>query len=368
MALGFGSRRGGNLVGGLSGVAAGATLMWFLDPRRGAARRADVGQRAGRAVREAEGLVESGARDLSHRTAGLVAEARARLRPEHADDEVIAERVRSRLGRLTSHPRSIEVSARGGEIALAGHVLEAEAARVVAGARAVRGVHGVEDRLERHATADVPDLQGAAHAPGPRAELFQATWSPGARLAGVTAGSILLGRALFGSGLLRPVYGVLGGGLLARAIANAPVREVAARAERGAQAKIEGARAKVEEVKSPAEGPAAAGTRREGRREEDRAGEPERRGLGEPPEGGWKMAGADAPGAVREPLAGSVHAEPPLGPPGRDATTAGIEPGPSWNEPAFPSSGPSAGARDVGGDAGEPREGAAREEPDDEET
>ena len=251
MGLGRRRRRGASganrLLGGMGSLAAGAGLMYFLDPGRGTARRADVKQRATRVARSAEQFVEAGARDLEHRARGLVHEARARMHPDRPDEEILAERVRARLGRLCSHPRAIQVSVReGGFVELKGPVLEAEAERVVEGIRHVRGVREVDDDLRRHATAEgVPALQGGPA--GPKPELLQETWAPGTRLAAGAAGLFLVGKALLGKGILRPAWGLAGAALLARAGANAPVRRVVAEGR-------EKARSAAAEVKeSPAE-------------------------------------------------------------------------------------------------------------------
>jgi hypothetical protein len=218
----FGRRRAdgvGRLIGGIGGgLAAGAGLMYFLDPLRGAARRAQVRDRAASAVRSAEDLVETGARDLEHRARGLAHEAKARLEAEPPSDEVLAERVRAALGRLTSHPGAIVVSARGGEVELSGRVLATEAPRVVAGARRVRGVRGLVDHLQHHASAEgIPALQGGGPAAGPRPELPQRSWSPALRLLAGAGGLFLVARAVLGGGWMRLLHGLAGWTLLARA-------------------------------------------------------------------------------------------------------------------------------------------------------
>jgi hypothetical protein len=78
-------------MGGLAVVAAGAGVAWMIDPRR----RGGLAQRAGRKLHEAEGFLESGARDLGHRAAGAAHEARARLTPERPGDEVPRRRPRA---------------------------------------------------------------------------------------------------------------------------------------------------------------------------------------------------------------------------------------------------------------------------------
>lgn len=218
-----GGRGGGGLLGSLGGIALGAALMYLLDARRGGARRAALRQQAAHAMRGAERLAGTGARDLSHRGRGLLAEVGAAFRRDPADDEVVAERVRARLGRLTPHAHAIRVAVRRGEVELRGPVLMgAEAHAVVEGVARVRGVRGVADRMERHAEGDaVPALQGGGERAA--AGAARARWTPGPRLAAATAGAYLLARGVAGGGLLALPLAIVGVALLARAAANAPV-------------------------------------------------------------------------------------------------------------------------------------------------
>jgi hypothetical protein len=263
-------RRDGHLANAVAGIAAGAGLMYFLDPGRGARRRADVAQRAGRALHDVEATVEAGARDLRHRAAGLAHEAKARVAHEAASDEVLAERVRAKLGRVTAHPRAVRVEVKDGRVSLAGPVLAAEHGRVVRSVRLVRGVRGVEDRLQPHASAEgVTALQGGGPAPGPRPELLQGRWAPGTRLLAGAAGAFLALRALFGRGVGRIPAGVAGAALLGRSMGDSTAGAGLRRAAReaGAAARRAGERRgdeeahrgawhtepEVREAKSPAE-------------------------------------------------------------------------------------------------------------------
>jgi len=270
----FGRRRrsrGAGLGSALTGLAAGVGLMYFLDPRRGPGRRSQLAQRAGRVLRDVEGTVEAGARDLEHRARRLAHEARTRVERDHAPDEVIVERVRAKLGRVASHPGAIEVTVRAGHVTLAGPVFSAEHAQVFRGVRLVRGVRSVDDRLDPHETSEgVAALQGAGPRPGPRPEPLQRSWAPGTKLIAGAAGTLLLGRALFGDGLMRIPAGIAGAALLGKLMgeSGAVTREArrAARAaseatnrdreRRGAREGHRGAwhsEPEVQEVKSPAE-------------------------------------------------------------------------------------------------------------------
>jgi hypothetical protein len=111
----------------LTMLGLGAGLMYYLDPARGRSRRARAFDGLAHALRQIEDAIEVGGRDLGNRAGGLIAEAGSQRRRDEAPDEVIEARVRSKLGRVVSHPRAIEVTARGGRVTLRGPVLAAEA-------------------------------------------------------------------------------------------------------------------------------------------------------------------------------------------------------------------------------------------------
>lgn len=203
------------------GAVLGAGLMALLDPERGKRRRALLRDKAARAADAIGDGAGTTARDLRNRIAGLLAEARHIVARKKTSDEVLVERVRSKLGRVVSHPASVEVTARTGRVILAGPVLESEKKDLISCVESVRGVRAVEDRLETHKQAGtVPGLQGGKGKPSARFELMQRNWSPTARLLAGTAGA---GLALYGAkqrGFLRAGLAALGGGLLAHSATN----------------------------------------------------------------------------------------------------------------------------------------------------
>src|SRR4051794_33595276 len=99
-------------MGLLGGAALGALTMYYFDPQSGRRRRAvceDWFASLGHETADAAAVV---GRDLTHRARGLAAEARHLVIKDHADDRIITDRVRAALGRVVSHPRAIEVTAR----------------------------------------------------------------------------------------------------------------------------------------------------------------------------------------------------------------------------------------------------------------
>lgn len=107
----------------VSGLGLGATLMYLLDPDRGKRRRALVRDKVVHTLNETEDTVRTAACHLGYRMRGLATRTRSRLTHEEVTDEVLFERVRSRLGRAVSHPRSIEVEVIQGHVTLRGPVL-----------------------------------------------------------------------------------------------------------------------------------------------------------------------------------------------------------------------------------------------------
>ncbi len=148
------------------GAVTGAALMYLLDPAFGRRRRAIARDKVRHVRREAAESAEKSGRDLGNRARGLWAELGALFRPDDAGDDVIAERVRARLGQVCSHPHAVETRVSGGSVHVRGSILGAEHARVIAALRAVRGVRAIRDELQIHAAgAGVPELQGGERRP-----------------------------------------------------------------------------------------------------------------------------------------------------------------------------------------------------------
>jgi uncharacterized membrane protein len=210
-----------------TGAAAGAGITYFLDPERGARRRArlrDVMVHNAVLTRRAAGAT---ARDAFHRTYGTAASLGHLVRRETVDDAVLVARVRAKLGRVTSHPHAIVVSAGNGIVSLRGPILVHEADGLIQAVRKVRGVSDVRDELERHETAgNIPSLQGGRVPPGVRVDVLQESWSPTTRCMVGTAGGVL---ALAG-GIRRDgagaILALVGAGAVARAITNLPLRRL----------------------------------------------------------------------------------------------------------------------------------------------
>jgi hypothetical protein len=162
-------------------------------------------------------------RDIENRAAGLAARAAASLVPQPPPiDDVLAARVRTRIGRLVSHPGAIEVKAASGRITLSGPVFEAEVEQLLEGVRAVPGVTQVDSELETHAQAgDVSALQG----PGPLklrgAPSHWARWTPATRVMAGATGLALMAWAARHRTIRGTAVGLAGFELLEQAVRGA---------------------------------------------------------------------------------------------------------------------------------------------------
>jgi hypothetical protein len=196
--------------------------MYFLDPDRGRRRRALVRDQAIHLSRQLACHWDKAIRDLDHRLSGVAAGFQNLTHSQPVSDEVLEERVRSKLGRSVSHPRAIEISVRDGRVTLRGPVLAAEAQSAFNAVRWVPGVNHVENEMELHAEpGNISALQGVQTGVGSG----NATWPPAACL-GAAAG----GLAAMIFGLPRPtsLTGLLTGLGLALA-ATSESRSVVAR-------------------------------------------------------------------------------------------------------------------------------------------
>lgn len=211
----------------ISGLGLGAGLMYLLDPDRGRRRRTLLRDRAVRAVNRFGHFLDATARDVSHRAQGLAAEACSLFTSEEVPDEVLVERVRSRMGRVVSHPHTIGVTARAGRVTLSGPILADEVDDLLCCVSAVQGVKGVENWLEVHDRAgNVPELQGAGRRPGSLIDFAQANWSPATRLLAGTVGCGLMANCLARRTPLAALLGTAGFALFLRGLTNLEFRRL----------------------------------------------------------------------------------------------------------------------------------------------
>lgn len=210
------------------GLGAGTALMYLLDPDRGKRRRVLLRDKlVSVKTRSGEGI-GTAAHDLSNRARGIAASIQSRFISDETDDSVLIERVRSKLGRIVSHPRAINVAVENGNVTLSGPILADEVDDLLACVKQIHGVNEVNNTLEVHKEAgNNPALQGGRKRQGHQFEFLQENWSPAARLvAGVAGASLAVyggtRRDAFGAGL-----GAAGLLLLTRGITNREFKRLA---------------------------------------------------------------------------------------------------------------------------------------------
>ena len=221
------------IKGLLFGAGLGAAAMFLLDPDRGKRRRMLVRDKLALATRKTGECLEITSRDVSNRTRGWYSEIKSRISSETPEDSVLIDRVRSKLGRVVSHPGAITVSAQNGVVTLTGPVLADEVPHLLSCLKWTAGVQHVNNDLELHEeTENHPALQGGRERTGGRFALLQENWSPTARLLAGAAGASL---AVYG-GTRRNVLGAgLGAAgllLMTRGITNTELTQLASQASR----------------------------------------------------------------------------------------------------------------------------------------
>jgi len=154
-------------IAGLSvtmGASLGVGFTYFCDPDRGHARRKKVANRAVSLIAQGERLVEQKGNNILSRAGAMLAQARSLFhRQEDIPDEVLLERVRSRLGHVVQHPQSISTAVEEGIVRLTGTVTRKEKKRVLGEIRDVPGVLKVEELLtyeKRRIGRSIPKLLG----------------------------------------------------------------------------------------------------------------------------------------------------------------------------------------------------------------
>ena len=211
----------------VTGVGLGAGVVYLLDPASGSRRRGILRSKAVHWAHKTADGAGAAARDAAHRLRGTLAETTSRLAGATPDDVRLVARVRSMMGRWVSHAHAINVVAENGHVTLSGPILAHEAQPMLAAVAAVRGVAGIDDRLERHKHAgNIPSLQGGATPPGRWPDVLQRNWAPATRLAVGAAGVSLVALAASRRGSSRVVLTAIGAALAARAAANLEFKQL----------------------------------------------------------------------------------------------------------------------------------------------
>jgi uncharacterized membrane protein len=211
----------------LAGASMGAGIAYFLDPTRGARRRARIRDAVMHSAVLTRRAIGTAGRDVLHRTYGTAASVRGLVRRAAVDDAVLVERVRAKLGRYVSHAHAVEVTSLDGVVTLRGPILSHEADTLVRVVGRVDSVCDVNDQLERHEQPEnIPALQGGRAPAGRRLDVLQTNWAPATRVLVGGAGAALAVAATLRRGTGGVLGTLVGGSLLARAATNLPLNRL----------------------------------------------------------------------------------------------------------------------------------------------
>lgn len=147
----------------VAAAAAGALAVYWFEGQSGRRRRKLVGDKLVRAGHDLAYQTQVKARRARDQLQGVAATGNLDhvSRSEPLSDQQLHDRIRSRLGRLVSHPKSVEVLVEQGCVCLRGHILTQEQDPLLRDVKSMAGVESVRDELVRHDSPEhIPELQG----------------------------------------------------------------------------------------------------------------------------------------------------------------------------------------------------------------
>jgi len=131
-----------------AGAGIGAGLMYLLDPKRGRSRRTHLIGGAAGLLHRRERKLGKRATDFLNRIHGLGVIAAEAIAPRKLpSDEVLQERIRSRMGHIVADPQEIEVRVEDGVVTLEGELTHPERRRLKEEVRAMPGVKKIDAHL-----------------------------------------------------------------------------------------------------------------------------------------------------------------------------------------------------------------------------
>jgi uncharacterized membrane protein/CBS domain-containing protein len=208
----------------LGALGIGAGLMYILDPDKGRRRRAILRDRALKTSNEAAKKINKRSADLKNRFQGAWFETEKIFERQTPTDEKLEAKIRTRLGRLASHPHAIKTTVENGKLNLSGQILADEEALLLRSVAALRGVREIENKLERYESAEhISSLQGENRVR--RRILARKTekWATGARILAAAAGASLVAFGAKKRNGATSLAATAGTALLTRAAVNKPL-------------------------------------------------------------------------------------------------------------------------------------------------
>ena len=140
--------------GAIGALALGAGLMFLLDPSQGRRRRALLRDKTTSMATRGAHYAASTGRHIANRATGLAHEATSAVKGmvgggdgAEVDDQTLAERVRSTIGRL-QNTSGVVCRCENGRVILTGSVPASGVETLVTTVRGLRGVSGVDNRLQ----------------------------------------------------------------------------------------------------------------------------------------------------------------------------------------------------------------------------
>ena len=127
--------------------AAGAALMYYLDPQSGRRRRALARERGLSARHDTGRLLQGKSRHAFDRARGAFARARSAFDGDIPDDDVLRDRIKSGMGHVIEHPGQVNVDVQQGYVVLRGHASIEEIEDLTLRLSGMRGVVGVDNRI-----------------------------------------------------------------------------------------------------------------------------------------------------------------------------------------------------------------------------
>lgn len=168
-----------------SGAAAGAGLMYLLDPVAGRRRRVLMRDQMIRSARKSGAAIDVASRDLMNRVRGLLAETRSHFTDRGREpvlDDVLVARARAKLGRYVRHPRLVEITASRGLVTLRGAVHPDEMNPLIRSVGSLPGVTHIDNQLSAQTDLKDPGGSQPRQPAGEPVEFAKEYWSPAARL------------------------------------------------------------------------------------------------------------------------------------------------------------------------------------------
>ncbi len=130
----------------IGGLAAGASIMYILDPERGRTRRALARDKAGSLLLHTSTAAGKNVRNLQNHARGMMHDV-THLGSKKKSDIDLMNEIRAGIANLLPNNNSMHVTVHKGRVTLSGPILASDVQKVVEGVAMVPGVGGVDNRL-----------------------------------------------------------------------------------------------------------------------------------------------------------------------------------------------------------------------------